>query len=298
MRKEKWKRFEDLAAHIQRTLAPDATVEQNVRIPGKSSGVERQVDIVVRARAGQYDLFVAIDCKDYKRKVDVKAVEQFIGLSKDVGANKGAMIAFKGFSQAAKTRARRAGIDLYTLVDAEEHEWKSYVSIPTVIEYTRIHKYQFSFDSTGPCRLPTHGYSEMCLYRADGTPIGIMKELMLRQWNRQAIPHKAGTHLGISLSPDDTHVMTDGILYRVIVRANVEVGTTLYFGHLPLVEVQGFEDELSGGLVTRSFTTADLDLARVQEDWQVIRSRDELAIRPVFTWLISSYHPTSEEELK
>ena len=69
--KKKWKRFEDLATHIQRTLAPGATVEQNVRVMGRRSGVEREIDIVVRMKAGQYNLFVAIDCKDYKRNVDV-----------------------------------------------------------------------------------------------------------------------------------------------------------------------------------------------------------------------------------
>jgi hypothetical protein len=111
--KAKWQRFEDLAAHIQRSLAaPDAKVEQDVRIVGKDSGVERQVDIALRIRAAQYDLLVVVDCKDYKRKLHVKDVEAFVGLVKDVGANKGAMIAARGFKAAAKNLARRAGLDL------------------------------------------------------------------------------------------------------------------------------------------------------------------------------------------
>jgi hypothetical protein len=79
--RKKWQRFEDLAAHIQRTLSPQARVEQNVRIQGKRSGVERQVDIAVWTTAGQFEIFIAIDCKDYNTKVDVKDVEAFIGLS-------------------------------------------------------------------------------------------------------------------------------------------------------------------------------------------------------------------------
>jgi hypothetical protein len=73
---KKWKRFEDLVAQIQRTLAPTATVEQDVHVRGKTSGVDRQIDIAVTTRAGQFDLFIAIDCKDYKVKVDVKTLSR------------------------------------------------------------------------------------------------------------------------------------------------------------------------------------------------------------------------------
>src|SRR5690349_12270830 len=139
--KPKWRRFEDLAAHIQRSLAqPDAKVDQDVRIVGRDSGVGRQIDIALRIRAAQYDLLIAIDCKDHKRKIDVKDVEAFIGLVKDVGANKGAMISAKGFTEAARNTARRSGLDLYTLVDAEAHEWRSYVSLPTLVEDRSLEK--------------------------------------------------------------------------------------------------------------------------------------------------------------
>ena len=33
-----------------------------------------------------------MDCKDYSDPVDVKGVEEFIGLLQDVGANKGGMV--------------------------------------------------------------------------------------------------------------------------------------------------------------------------------------------------------------
>ena len=294
--KNKWKRFEDLAAHIQRTLAPGAIVEQNVRIVGKRSGVKREIDIVVRMKAGQYDLFVAIDCKDYNRKVDVKAVEEFIGLAKDVGANKGAMIGSRGFTDAAKTRARDAGIDLYTLVDAEAHEWQAYVTIPALVEDVSINTFSLSFSGTEPIRIAPQDFREMTLYRADGSTIGVVRNLLARQWNHEAVPHEPGEHRDIALTYEETHVLTEGVLYRVNVRANLKVAKTLYFGRLPLVEVQGFADELGGGLITRSsITTADLNFAKVHEQWQVIQSRDELAVQPVITMGVSSHYPTSAD---
>jgi len=256
---------------------------------------ERQIDIVVRMKAGQYDLFVAIDCKDYKRKVDVKAVEEFIGLSKDVGANKGAIVAWNGFTDAAKQRARNAGIDLYRLVDAESHEWRSFVTIPVLVEDIGIKVFSLSFLTTGPFRIVQQDLREMTLYRADGSEIGVVRDLLVRGWNGEVIPHQPGEHRNLPLADEATHIMTDGVLYAVNVMANVTVTKTLYFGHLPLKEVQGFADELDGTLITRSITTADLDFATMHKDWQIIQSIEELAVKPLFTMGVSSLYRTRED---
>ena len=263
---------------------------------GKDSGVEREIDIVVRQHTGQYELFVAIDCKDYKRRVDVKAVEAFLGLVADVGAHKGAMVASKGFTGAAKTRARNAGIDLYSLIDAQEHEWQSYVTIPMVVEDTSIDHYSLTFSTTKQFRLRPQDFRELVLYRADGSEIGVVRELVARAWEDEAIPQTPGEHRGVPLSPDATHVMTGGVLYSLDVRANVHVSRTLYFGHLPLSEVQGFSDELDGGLITKSFTTAALVYADMHKEWQVIASLRDLAITPLLTLCVSTSYLDSQED--
>jgi hypothetical protein len=92
----KWRRFEDLVATIQAALAKDAVVTPNDKVIGTLTGVPRQIDVSVRQKAGQFELLIVIDCKDYRRPVDVKDVEEFIGLVQDVGANKGAMVAPNG----------------------------------------------------------------------------------------------------------------------------------------------------------------------------------------------------------
>src|ERR1700722_15474823 len=88
----KWKRFEKLAYEIQREFAGSATVTLNDSIQGIDSKVSRQIDISVRQNVGQYPILVVIDCKDYRVRVDVKAVEEFGGLVRDVRANRGALI--------------------------------------------------------------------------------------------------------------------------------------------------------------------------------------------------------------
>src|SRR5882672_5121009 len=90
---ENWQAFEELTAKIQQQLAPNARVEKNAKLLGKRSGIERQIDVLVEHTVGQYHIRIVIDCKDYKTPIDVKGVEEFIGLAEDVGANKGAIIA-------------------------------------------------------------------------------------------------------------------------------------------------------------------------------------------------------------
>jgi hypothetical protein len=103
-----WRQFEQLAASIQSELAPDAKVTANAKLIGKS-GTLRQIDILIEQTAGQYELRIAVDCKDYKDPVDVKDVEAFLGLLEDVGAHKGAMIAATVLPE--RQKHERLGLD-------------------------------------------------------------------------------------------------------------------------------------------------------------------------------------------
>src|ERR1700722_19676394 len=138
----KWKRFEKLAYEIQREFAGSATVTLNDSIQGIDSKVSRQIDISVRQNVGQYPILVVIDCKDYKDPVDVKAVEEFGGLVRDVRANRGALISSNGFTETAINVARNHGIDTYRLVDTESVDWKSYVAVTAFFERTFIRSFQ------------------------------------------------------------------------------------------------------------------------------------------------------------
>jgi hypothetical protein len=284
MAKAKWKRFEDLAAEIQRQLAPTATVAQNEKIPGRRTGRLRDVDISVRQKVGQYDILVAIDCKDYRRKINVKDIEGFMGLAEDVGANQAAMIAARGFSSTAKKRAADAGVGLFRLIDAEDHDWKSYVSIPAVAELLEITAFSLSFSGTGPFVLAPQDFRLMSLCRADGSLIDVVSNLLLERWDADQIPEDAGEHEDISLTDEETFVKTDGRLYRINVAANVIVERRLYFGQLPLVEVRGFADEIKGGMVTTGFRTDRISVEGIQQSWTQIESRESLAVEPVVSF--------------
>jgi hypothetical protein len=105
-----WETYERM---IARLIADQASthmcVTPNARITGKISGRSRQVDVLMDVR---YDTDnsrrVIVDAKKRRRKIDVKDVEAFLGLMKDVSATHGYLVSPAGHTKAAERRAQRA----------------------------------------------------------------------------------------------------------------------------------------------------------------------------------------------
>jgi hypothetical protein len=92
----------------------------------------REVDVLVDGAVGGFHLRIAIDAKFRARVADVTAVEAFLGLCADVGANKGLLITVKGFSQAAASRAYNdpSDVELDVLNFADLHLFQAVEAIP------------------------------------------------------------------------------------------------------------------------------------------------------------------------
>lgn len=103
----------------------DCEVQRDVLVPGRRSGVERQVDILVRGSMfGLTDATLAVDCKLWKKKLDVNDVGAFLTYLDDVGADLGMLITTEGYTAAAKKLARDArGVRAEVLTLRELEQW-------------------------------------------------------------------------------------------------------------------------------------------------------------------------------
>jgi hypothetical protein len=96
--------------------APDAyaivhrvCVTPNARVRGRFSDKSRQIDVLMDLRHDtDNSRRVIVDAKRRRRKLDVKDVEAFEGLMKDVGAHHGYLVSLVGHSKAAERRAQDA----------------------------------------------------------------------------------------------------------------------------------------------------------------------------------------------
>lgn len=131
-----WRAFERLVARLtsdeyEHDLS--FTVIPNARIKGYISNRKRQIDVLVECRSGtDLDRRIIFDAKDKKRPIDIKEVEAFEGLMRDVQAKRGFLVCTNGHTKAALTRAQEhIGIRLISpdeLDDFDPTAWDSCLS--------------------------------------------------------------------------------------------------------------------------------------------------------------------------
>lgn len=171
--------FESFAFEIQQKLSPAAAVVKNDKIRGKS-GRLREVDISIRQKVGQFDLLMIIDCKNFKRPIDIKTVDSFIGQMQDIGAHQGALVSSSGYTKSAIGRAKTAAINLYHLGNTLSNDIKSSLGLPSlcIVRNLKDVQSQISFVSSKQFKILT----PMIIYNCEGTAIGTEQEVIAKWW--------------------------------------------------------------------------------------------------------------------
>jgi hypothetical protein len=277
--------LELLVQRIQKQLAPTAEVLHNVHLPGRVSNTERQIDVLVRQKIGQYEMLIIIDAKDHSRPVDLPGVEQFIAVIKDVGAHRGVLVCPTGFTEAAKTTARAHGIDLYSPVDTEPHKWQMRVTVPMVCDF-RSAAIGFGVSTTvpKPFRMPLDFYNLLMAHEVGSErQLGIPMPYALDRWNRGDFPTEPGKYDYLPLFDQKTVLLDNGYneLIPMDVTVSIWVEQQFFFGNLPIKQISGFKDELSGAVITNAFTTGIFNPDDVYDNWQPIASIEAAPQKPL-----------------
>ena len=97
-----WQEYEKKVLEECRRVFRNSDIAYNKHIKGLYSERMRQIDVFIKSSTG---IVYVVDAKMYATKVDVKAVESFIGMIKDVGADYGIIVSEKGFTKSAIKRA-------------------------------------------------------------------------------------------------------------------------------------------------------------------------------------------------
>lgn len=279
-----WQQLEILVAQIQKELAPGANVEHNVKLKGHVTGVMRQVDVLVKQNIGQYEMLIAIDCKDYKSPVDVKAIEEFHGLITDIGAHKGALVCPKGFTRTAKKRAKGYHIALYSPVDTDPHKWQVKPTLPMVCDFRSVAiAFGIRVSAPVPFSLPSEFYRDVQVFNNSGQLLGTSLEVAFTRWNNGDYPIEPGEHddIPIFASPETLVDNGYGLRVQVTLTVSLHVKQRLYFGYLPIEKIRGLKDEHSGRVVTNAFTTGNLNAEEVENKWTKLKPGEEPPVRPV-----------------
>ncbi len=135
-----WKQYEkEILTYFQETY-PDTSISFDQKILGKYSKVLRQIDILIEGQIAGYQIKIAVDCKNFSKKIDVKKVESFCSMVEDIEAHQGVLISQKGYSKAAINRAHYGNqqVELDIINFEQLQDYQSFMAFPYVGHFTVI----------------------------------------------------------------------------------------------------------------------------------------------------------------
>jgi hypothetical protein len=113
---KKWRRYEEDVAAFYRTLGLEA--ETQVKLQGARA--VHEVDVVVRFEVHGVAVMWVVECKDWTRAVPKERVLALDAIVKDVGADRGILVAESGFQAGAIQFAQQNNLTLTSLEVLEE----------------------------------------------------------------------------------------------------------------------------------------------------------------------------------
>jgi hypothetical protein len=269
--------FEELVSDVARELSPNAEIIHDFKLPDRVTGDPRQIDVLIRAQAAFVPVVVAMECRDHARPLDVNAVEGFKSKIEDVRADKGIMLCPGGFTKNARKKAEHYGIDLYKVIDTDDHKWASVVSSSMMLD-ARFGSCAFdvSIKSAQDWRLPYDFIASLMLFDDSDVPLGTPLSIIEDRWFSGDLPTTPGVHRNLALG-SSAYVYADiGQSAKVAMKvtATLTVTQELYLGTVKFERFRAFRNELTGQyrLGRRSFTTPSLEEAR--EGWELIEPGD------------------------
>lgn len=127
-----WEKYESKIFEHFANQYPDAEITLDAKKLGIYSKVNRQIDVLIEQYIAGNRILIVIDGKYFNKRVDVKAVESFIGMLEDIGAHKGLLISKEGFTKGAYNRAHfgPSEVELDILNFEDLHRFQSHYAMP------------------------------------------------------------------------------------------------------------------------------------------------------------------------
>jgi hypothetical protein len=113
-------------------------VKHNIRVKGKAT--THQIDIYWEYKIAGVKHQVAIECKNYNKRISKSIIAAFHGILIDIGNTNGIIVTKVGFQRGAKEFADHYGINLIELREPRPEDWKGKLRVLS----THVHSIEFN----------------------------------------------------------------------------------------------------------------------------------------------------------
>jgi hypothetical protein len=249
-----WELFERAVLDYQKHFFADSMIEHNKKYLGRFSKARRRIDIAIETMIGDFNLRIAIECKNYKKPLNVKTIESIVGLFNDIAANKGVIFSTSGYSPAAMNTAISAGIDLFTLKGSEFNNINEDIGqIPLLLDLRLIEAYRLAIATKTNLAIKTDRIATTRLCHADGSPAETVRDRLIQSWNNGKLPISTGTHDDIQLFEENVFINNEGELVPAMPMVSLLIQRKLYKGKLNKQDLKAVFDNLKERIVYEEF---------------------------------------------
>lgn len=282
---KKWQQFEDDTHKIVQELNQKAKVYRNVTIEGKLSKVQREVDVQL-IKPEQYD-FIAFECKDYKRPLDVHIVEEFNTKLLDIEAKKGAIVSNSPFSQAAQNMAKELNIDLLNLINTSNKQLCGKLFAQTLITDTFVKRLSIRLGSAGqPFAILPAEPDKIILVDDSGNEITAY-QIFASLWNESDdLIIEAGEYLYYPPNQNNKRIkdLNGNIITLNRLAFRYRVVKKYFFGKIQIIETRGLYNPKEQSFQSKSLQTERLDVAEAEKNWKEISEEEAKSLFGKYTF--------------
>jgi hypothetical protein len=120
--------FQRIVKYIYSQVGPaGGRVTESALLREDGTGEQREVDVLIEHKIAGHDIKIAVECRDHTRDQDVGWIDSLIGKYSRLNVNKIVAVSSTPFSEAAKEKGEKHGIDVIAVNEALTTDWINHI---------------------------------------------------------------------------------------------------------------------------------------------------------------------------
>jgi Restriction endonuclease len=120
--------FQRIVKYIYSQVGPaGGRVTESALLREDGTGEQREVDVLIEHKVAGHDIKIAVECRDHTRDQDVGWIDSLIGKYSRLNVNKIVAVSSTPFSEAAKEKGEKHGIDVIAVNEALTTDWINHI---------------------------------------------------------------------------------------------------------------------------------------------------------------------------